>query len=274
MKKIIFFGTSEFAVPILESLIKNFEIVEVVTAVDKPAGRKKLLLSSPVKKTAQKLALRIYQPDNIKDQTVIKHIKTQQPDLLLSASFGQIFSKRLLEIPKFGSINIHASLLPKYRGASPIQAAILSRDKESGVTIILMEENIDAGKIITQVKVRVEECENTASLSNKLSLTVAKILPQTIKDWFKGQIIPEAQKENNATYTKKLNRNDGYINWQDPPKNLEQMIRAYYPWPGVSTLYEGKILKLLPNSKIQVEGKNPISLESFQQGHPDFKLLW
>ncbi|MEK9130104.1 MAG: methionyl-tRNA formyltransferase [Patescibacteria group bacterium] len=273
---IIFIGTSDFATPILKSLIQNkINIIQVITQPDKPIGRKQKLQASPIKLVALEYNIPIFQPENIKDQKSIEIIKKAQPDLIVVAAYGQILSKEILEIPKFGCLNIHASLLPKYRGASPIQSVILNGDKETGVTLMLMDEKMDTGKIIQSVKIEIQDNNDSQILHNKLANLGAelliKILPKYIQETEKiltlwkekyqadftiGQIdstdslfvinhsLMTQQNESVATYTKILKREDGEINWTKSVQEIEQQIRAFSPWPGNFTKFKGKNCKI------------------------------
>jgi methionyl-tRNA formyltransferase len=271
--KIAFFGTGSFALPILKCLISNFEVVQVFTAPVE-TDPKKDSLPGKVKAVALEHDIPLMELKTPLGTEVVAQLVNQEVELTVLASFGLILPSLILKTPAYGSINVHPSLLPKYRGPSPIQSSIMSGDKETGVTVILMEEKVDAGKIIAQIKTKISESDTSESLTNKLSQNISKHLPEVLSDWLIGKVKPRKQDNRKATYTKKLLKKSGFIDWQKPPDNLNRRIRAYYPWPTVWTLYRGKILKILPNSTVQLEGKRPISLKSFYQGHPDFKLSW
>jgi len=211
--KIIFMGTPEFGAIILEGLIKaNYKLVLVITAPDKPVGRKQILTPSPVKVVAQKYKIPILQPEKI--QEAIAEIRATSPGLVIVAAYGQILPKEILDIPKYGCLNFHPSLLPKYRGPSPIQYAILNGEKKTGVTIMLMNEKMDHGPILAQSALIVEEDETGQSLHNKLANLGARLLMETIPKWQKGMIKPQPQDEKKVTFTKILSREDGKINWK------------------------------------------------------------
>ena len=273
---IIFIGTADFAAPILQSLIKNkINVVQVITQPDKPVGRKQKLQASPIKLVALEYGIPVFQPENIKDQKNIEIIKKMQPDLIITAAYGQILSKEILEIPKFGCLNIHASLLPKYRGASPIQSAILNGDEETGITIMLMDKKMDTGKIIQSAKIEIQNNDDSQILHNKLSNLGAELLITTLLKYIQeaekilnlwkekyqknltiGQIdsinsqfiirnsLLKNQDESKATYTKILKREDGKINWTKSAREIERQIRAFYPWPGTWTILKIKNLCL------------------------------
>lgn len=235
--KIIFLGTPEFGAIILEKLAEtNFKPILVITAPDKPVGRKQILTPPPVKVIAQKYKIPILQPDKILDSKF--KIQDSKPDLIVVAAYGQILPKEILDIPKRGSLNVHPSLLPKYRGASPIQYAILNGDKKTGVTIMLMEEKMDRGPILNQRTLEIEAEETSTTLHRKLANLGAGLLMETISKWMQGMIKPHPQDDAQATYTKILTREDGKINWKKTAKDLEQEIRAFDDWPGSFTFWE------------------------------------
>jgi len=288
--KIIFFGNPDFAVSALESLVKGqYQIVGVITSPDKPAGRKQIITPPPVKVSAQKLGLEVYQPEDKTELSGI--IKKLQPDLAVVAAFGMIFPKEILTIPKYGFINLHPSLLPKYRGPTPIQTAILNGDEQTGVTLYLMDEETDHGPILAQRELEIHNTDYLL-LSTKLAEMGAELLIETLPKYIEGKITPppaspgEAwraglpQDESRATYTKKFKTEDAYIEPVDLEKaeqeggqialEIDRKIRALNPEPGVFTLspLKGglKRIKLLAAkiadgklkiTKIQVEGKKP-----------------
>jgi methionyl-tRNA formyltransferase len=278
--KIIFFGTSEFGAVILEKLIKNgYRPILVVTAPDKPAGRKQILSSPPVKITAQNYNIPVFQPENVGNLKL--KIKNLMPDLIIAAAYGQIIPQKIVELPGQGSLNVHPSLLPKYRGPSPIQTAILNGDKETGATIIMMTPRIDAGPILAQKKTIIGANETAKELQNRLANLAGELLIDVLPDWTAGRIKLRAQEEKKATYTKILKKEDGEIDWKKTPEEIERQIRAFYPWPGSYTIIDNKRIKILKAQigkkqkkpclaikELQVEGKKPISFEDFKKGYP------
>ncbi len=205
----------------------------------------------------------------------------KEADLGIVAAYGKILRKEELNAPEYGFINVHPSLLPKYRGPSPIQQAILNGDKNSGITIIKMDEKMDHGTIIYQEALELSEYDNFDTLSKKMFLEAAEVLPQIIRDFIAGKITPKAQDETKATYCNLLTRDSGYFDINSPPspEQLDRMIRAYYPWPGVWTRFrpagssgQAKIVKFHPGGKIQMEGKKVLSRSDFLNGYPDFPL--
>jgi methionyl-tRNA formyltransferase len=235
--KIIFWGTSEFAVPSLEALFKNpeIELAAIITEPDKRAGRKLELKKSPVKIFAEEKKLKLFQPENLKDKEFLRELKKTKTDVAVLAAYGRKIPIEILKIPKKGFLNLHPSLLPKYRGPSPIQTAILNNDKEIGVSIIILDEKIDHGPILAQKKLKIEEDETAPQLSEKLAKLGAKLLIQTIKKYNEGRIIPQPQNDEKATYTKLFSRADGKIDWKNSAKKIERMVRAFYPWPSAWT---------------------------------------
>jgi len=267
--KIIFIGTPEFAAIVLEKLYQeNLNPQLVITSSDKPVGRKGIITAPPVKDLAQKHKAEILQPKKISD--IKDKISAFNPDLIIVVAYKQILPKDILSIPKFGCLNIHPSLLPKYRGPSPIQYAILEGEKETGVSIILMDEKIDHGKIVSSIKHQISSSDNYKELSEKLSNLGANLLIETIPDWIKGKIKPIPQDESRATYTKIIKKEDGKINWEDSAQKIERKVRAFYPWPsafaflkeessseGVKTLkiLEAEVLEQTKNGPFGVPGK-------------------
>jgi methionyl-tRNA formyltransferase len=262
--KIIFIGTPKYGAIVLEGLIKGgYRPVLAVTVPDKPKGRKQILTPPPVKVVARKYGIPVEQPERIESRVprqrseakedgkaVFAHLKLKiknlKPDLGILAAYGQIIPKDILDIPKFGFLNIHPSLLPKYRGPSPIQFTILNGEKKSGVTIILMDEKIDHGPIISQKSLEIKEQETAETLHDKLAQLGAYLLLKTVPKLVKGLIKPKEQDDAQATFTKILFKEDGKIDWKKPVELLEREIRAFYPWPGSYIIWEnkGKLIKI------------------------------
>jgi len=242
---IVFFGTSKFAIPALRGLFESkYEIATVITQPAKPAGRKQAPLPSPVELWAKEHNLKIEYCLPAGDPPKGKKLKISQTDIFIVASYGKIIPKEILDIPKYGCLNIHPSLLPKYRGASPIQAAILNGDAETGVTIIKMDEKMDHGPVLGNVKFQMSNVKiNYKELHDKLAETGANLLIKTLPKYIAGEIKQEAQDEAQATFTKIITKDDGKINWQDPAEKIERMIRAYEEWPIAWTTLDGKRLK-------------------------------
>lgn len=238
--RILFMGTSDFGIPVLETikLLSGFSIIGCVTAPDRPAGRKQILTSSPIKLWAQQNTTPVIQPERIKNPSSILEIKKLNPDLIIVAAYGQIIPKEILEIPKHGALNIHPSLLPRWRGASPIQYAILEGDKKTGVTLILMDKEIDHGPIVAKEEVLLSGRETYGELFKSLQNVAAKLIEKTLSLWCQNKIRPIPQNDGDATYTAILTREDGKLNWAKNAEELERQVRAFDPWPGNFTLWE------------------------------------
>ena len=284
--KIIFIGTSEFAIPALKSLLKNnYNIITVITSPDKPIGRKQEITATPVKCIAEEYNLPILQPEKILD--IKSEITNLKPDLIIVSSYGKIIPKSILDIPPLECLNIHPSLLPKYRGSSPIQTVILNGDKITGITIILMDEKMDHGPIISQIKIDIEPNENYQNLEKKLSKESGNFLIKTLSQYLSSKIKPQKQDESKATYTKILSREQGKIDLNKSAKEIERMTRAFYPWPGTWFYLNKKRIKIIKartSTKtgktsiktgkdflileiVQPEGKKPMTGEEFFRGY-------
>lgn len=273
--KIVFFGTPNLAIPILKTLCDNYEVSAVVTAPDKPKGRKKELTPSAIASAYESYLanpnqdFNILKPERI-DQEFVEEMRKLSPDMFVVAAYGGILPQHLLEIPKHGALNVHPSLLPKYRGASPIQSAILSGDLVTGVTFIKMDEQMDHGPIIDQFKESINPHDTFETLGNRLFEKATEKLPEAMNTLAHNQT-GKIQDENEATFCKILTKEDGFIDLDQAlsPAQIERMIRAFYPWPGVWTKWNGKIIKFYPSEVIQIEGKNPVPIHTFINGYPD-----
>ena len=244
--RIIFMGTPEFAVPALEKLIDGgYEVAVVYTQPDKAAGRGRVVEEPPVKKAALRHNLTVLQPENFKSAETKRQLLELKPDTIVVAAFGQILPRSVLEIPAFGCINIHPSLLPKYRGVAPVPAAILNGEEFTGVSIMLMDKGIDTGPVLTSVHVPVLQQDTTETLMQKLANTSAQLLLDTLPGWFRKEITPQLQNNGEATYTKMLTKEAGEIDWKLPAVQIWRQVRAYQPWPGSYTRWQGKQLKIL-----------------------------
>jgi methionyl-tRNA formyltransferase len=283
---IIFFGTPAFVTPILEELHNKFIVVGIVTSPDNIEGRKKILTPSPVKQWSNDHGTSevILTPEQFNNKT-LQQLKDLKPDMFVVAAYGKILPREVLSIPKYGSVNIHPSLLPKYRGPSPIQTAILNDDEETGVTIIKMDEEVDHGPILAQWSVQISTTDTFESLHTALFQQTAAKLPAIIADYREGKITPAVQNDAEATYCLKITREDGFIDLNKPVDRslVDRKIRAFYPWPTAwirldkdygGQAKKGAILKLLPGGKIQLEGKNTVSKKDFLNGYPQSKELF
>jgi methionyl-tRNA formyltransferase len=316
MLRIIYMGTPQFAVPPLEALIEHaalgkllpdgYEIVTVITRTDKPAGRGKAIVYSPVKQAAIAHGIPVWQPGSLKKPENIEKLAAYKADLYIVAAFGQILPQAVLDQPRYGTLNIHASLLPKYRGVSPISEAILQGDAETGVTIMLLDAGVDTGPILLARSIPIAADETTGSLADKLSRLGAAALLETIPLWIQGRITPQPQDERRASHTHMLRKEDGEISWERPAAVLAREVRAYSPWPGSYTHWRGRLLKIiaahaqalepgeevtpgtvtlrkeaghevlaivtssgiLEVNRLQLEGKRAMSAEEFLRGYP------
>ena len=244
--RVVFMGTPDFAVGTLEALIaEGHEIRAVVTQPDKPKGRGKTLMPTPVKEVALKHEIPVLQPVKVREPEFVEQLRTMEPDVIVVAAFGQIISRDLLELPKYGCINVHASLLPAYRGAAPIQWAVINGDRESGVTIMRMNEGLDTGDMIDKVVVPLAEDETGGSLFEKLSHAGARLCVKVLEDLESGRAVCTPQPEESTTaYAAMITKKMGEICWQRPAEEIEQLIRGLNPWPSAYTYLDNKSLKL------------------------------
>jgi len=255
--KIVFMGTPEFALPSLNALLeRGYSIPLVITQPDKPAGRGKRLKSPPVKEFAVKHGLEVIQPKTLKDESLIKRIKDVSPDFIVVVAYGKIIPKEILSIPKFCVLNVHASLLPKYRGASPIQSALLNGEKETGVTIMKVNEKLDSGEIFAQKRVPIRESDNAKTLHDKLSVIGAELLVKVISEIVSGKAKPTPQDESKATYCRQISKEEGRIDWSLKAETIFNMVRAFYPWPSAYTSFRGKQLKILEVRVVECDEKD------------------
>src|SRR5271155_2162902 len=231
--RIIFIGTGEIGLPALQALTKAPEhhVLAVVTQPDRPVGRQLKLAASPIKEAAFKLHLKIYQPEKIGSATSVSQLKYLKPDLIVVAAYGQILTREILNLPKYGCLNIHASLLPKYRGASPIHAAIAAGERQSGVTIMWMDEGLDTGDILLQETITLRRHETAESLHDRLAKIGADVLMKALPLVETGEAPRVKQDKAKATLTKKLKKEDGHISWDRPQMEIDAHIRAMTPWP-------------------------------------------
>lgn len=298
MIKVIFFGTPEFAEQSLAELEKNsnIKIEAVITQPDKPAGRKNKLTAPPIKALAEKLNIKVHQPKDKNE--LLQVLKLYKSDFFVVIAYGMILPNEILKMPKYSSINVHASLLPKYRGASPIQEALLNGDEETGISIMAMDEKLDHGKVFIIKRIEINSNDNFETLSQKMSKQSAEILPHILQDIADNILKPIAQDEAHIkpSYCRKIKKNDGRINWNKKAKDILNMIRAYTPWPSAYTTINNKKLKIIeadisseqiePGNivieqkimkigtsegslipkKVQLEGKNTIKIEDFING--------
>jgi methionyl-tRNA formyltransferase len=251
--RVVFMGSPEFALPPLSALTKNYQVVGVVTQPDRVAGRGRELKAPPVKTLALELNIPIMQPEKLKQPEALEQLRAWNPDLVVVAAFGQILKKAVLEMPRYGCINVHASLLPRWRGAAPINAAILAGDEETGVTIMQMDVGLDAGATLAMKKIRLLPDATTGSVLQELSRLGANLLIETLPDYLSGKLIPQPQSNEGATYAPMLKKEDGLLDFTRPAIELERRVRAMNPWPSAWFLWNGNPLKVLRASALSGE---------------------
>ncbi|MDD5342691.1 MAG: methionyl-tRNA formyltransferase [Patescibacteria group bacterium] len=247
--RIIFFGTPEIAVPFLVALVKSkFNIIAVVTQPDRPAGRNNVLTPSPVKSIALSHRLPVLQFSTLKSVEVFNSLKSLKPDLFIVMAFGLLFPQKILDLTPLGCLNIHPSLLPKYRGASPIQSQILSGEKLSGLTIMKMDAGLDSGPVLEIMEFPLDNFETSITLTQKITKLGPDFLIETLKNYLDGKIIARPQDKSQATITKIIEKADGRIDWSKPVEEIERQIRAYQPWPGSYTFWDNLKIEIIKAS--------------------------
>ena len=302
-ERLVFMGTPPFAVPSLEALARDHEVAAVVTQPDRPARRGRKVTPCAVKKAALELGLPVVQPASLREGEAVAELTRLAPTVMVVAAYGQILRPQVLAIPPAGVLNVHPSLLPKYRGASPIAGALLAGEQQTGVTIMLMDEGMDTGPILSQRTVDIDPQDTTGSLGERLAGLGAELLAEVLPAWLEGRIEAQAQDDAQATYTKPISKGDGVIDWSLPAIDIWHRVRAYNPRPGARTWWKGDQLKVmrarpLPNWKgegkpagvvqldsgvavatgegallleeIQLAGKRAMLVEDFVRGHRDF----
>ena len=252
MKKIVFMGTPDFAVPVLQQIIKDgYDVIAVVTQPDRPKGRKKVLTPPPVKVEAEKHQIPVYQPEKIKETEEYERITALKPDLIVTAAFGQILPKPLLDAPEYGCINVHASLLPKLRGGAPIHYSIIQGHEKTGVTIMYMVEKLDAGDMLTHVEVKIEENDHVGTLHDKLSAAGSHLLSETLPQLFDKSIVAVGQNHEEATFASNIKREQEKIVWNKSGEEIYNHIRGLHPWPVAYTTMEGQVMKVWWGVKVE-----------------------
>jgi methionyl-tRNA formyltransferase len=244
MTKVVFMGSPDFALPSLRALAKQYEVVGVVTQPDRASGRGREVKMSPVKTLAQELDLPLMQPEKLRTPEAMDQLRAWAPDLIVVAAFGQILKKDVLTLPRYGCINVHASLLPRWRGAAPINAAILAGDDKTGVTIMQMDVGLDTGPMLAQKSIRLTRDDTAGSVFRALSTLGADLLIDTLPRWIAGEIQPQQQDDTLATYAPMLKKEAGKLDFTRDVNELERLIRAFNPWPGAYMEFDGAILKV------------------------------
>jgi len=299
--RIVFFGTPSFALPSLETLTRGSdEVVAVVTQPDREKGRGRKVIASPVKEVALQKGLSVLQPEKVKEVSFQEKLRGFGADLFVVAAYGQILPKTLLMLPKYGAMNIHASLLPKYRGSAPVAWAILNGEKKTGITTMLMDEGMDTGDILLQSEIPIHEDETTETLHHRLASLGAQVLSETLEKMKRGEIHPMPQDHSQATYAPMLKKEDGQIDWTKGAEEIDRQVRAFHPWPGAYTEWQGQMLKIYQGEvrkgkatgkagtvlwvgtdlieietgkdsyllkEVQLEGKRRMSVRDFLSGH-------
>jgi methionyl-tRNA formyltransferase len=292
-------GTPQFAVPSLRALAEaGHELVGVVTRTDKPAGRGRGVAAPPVKIAALEMGLSVYQPKRARDPQFVETLRGLNAEAVVVAAYGQILPKEILELPRYGCINVHASLLPAYRGAAPINWAIIHGDVETGVTIMRMDEGMDTGGVLAQESMPIDPIDTAGSLTEKLSTLGARLVAKTLPLVAAGSLVPVAQDGSKATAAPLLKKEDGLIDWTLPAPEIHNRVRGFTPWPGAFTFLDGRIIKVLSSTPrsgsgepgklyaedmnslsvgtgsglldiitIQPEGKKPMTAAEFLRGH-------
>lgn len=296
-------GTPDISADIFEALLQNdYNIISAYTQPDKKVGRKQVIQKSPVKMLAEKNDIPVYDPRKL-DEVAIAQLREQKPDLIILIAYGKILPPAVLDAPRLGAVNIHPSLLPKFRGPSPIQNALLTGEKITGTTIMLMDANMDTGEILKQAEVGIAATETYAELEKKLTRLSIETLLDTLPKWLAGEIVPQKQDDSMATYCKMIKKEDGQIDWNDSAQIIFNTYRAFSAWPGIFTLWNGKRLKLnnikfaatdiasrqngevfaidniisiqtnsgaIELTEVQLEGKPNTKITDFINGHKDF----
>ena len=242
--RVVFMGTPDFSVPALERIATEHEVVAVVTQKDKPKGRGQSVGYTPVKESALKLNIPIYQPDKVKEESFVEELRELNPDVIVVIAFGQILSNDILTLPKYGCINVHASLLPKYRGAAPIQWAVIDGEEKSGVCTMKMDEGLDTGDIIDVDEITLDPKETGGSLFDKLSKLGGELILKTLQNLEFGKATFIKQDDSKSTYAKKMTKELGHIDFTKDAESIERLIRGLNPWPSAFTYLDGKVMKI------------------------------
>lgn len=260
--KVVFMGTPDFAVGALEAIVQaGHEVVAVVTQPDKPKGRGKEVQMTPVKQCALKYEIPVFQPKKIKEPECVEQLRTYEADIFVVAAFGQILSKEILTMPPYGCVNIHASLLPKYRGAAPIQWVILNGEKETGITIMQMDIGIDTGDMLLKCVVPIDEKETGETLHDKLREAGAGLIVEALVKIEKGELIPQKQDEAQASHVGMLQKSLGHIDWSKEAVVIERLVRGLNSWPSAYTYYNQKTLKIWESELVGEEESAKICVE-------------
>ena len=306
--RILFFGTPAFAVPVLQALLDGgHQVVAVATQPDRPSGRGRARGASPVKRAAQELGLPVLQPPSWRGEGAVAQVAALAPEAMVVAAYGRMLPPRLLRVPPLGTLNVHPSLLPRYRGPSPVAAAVLAGDEATGVSVMLIDEGMDTGPVLAQAEEPIRPQDTAETLTARLFRRGASLLAATLGPWERGEVQPQPQDDAQAAYTRPLRREDGEVDFHQPAERLWRQVRAYAPWPGTHTAWNGRRLKLLdvvplpasgaaaqpgevvslpPSApapvgvatgdgvlgllRVQIEGRQPVAARDFLAGHAAF----
>ncbi|HEY9527670.1 MAG TPA: methionyl-tRNA formyltransferase [Anaerolineales bacterium] len=244
MTRVVFMGSPDFALPILKALAGAYDVVGVVTQPDRASGRGRELKAPPVKTLALELGIPVMQPERLRLPEAMEQLRAWTPELIVVAAFGQILRKDVLELPRYGSINVHASLLPRWRGAAPINAAVLHGDEETGVTIMQMDVGLDTGPMLSQRSMRLNREDTAGSVFERLSTLGADLLLETLPDYLTGKLTPVPQPDEGVTYAPMLKKEEGRLDFSQDVYELERRVRAFNPWPGAFMEFDGALLKI------------------------------
>ena len=296
-------GTPEFAVPSLQALLETQNVVGVVTQPDRPAGRGRVLTPSPVKLLAEEAGIPVYQPRSLRPLEAAELLREWQPEAIVVAAFGQILRPHVLDLPPLGCVNVHASLLPRWRGASPIQHALLAGDATTGITLMRMDEGLDTGPMFVQQALEIGPGDTAATLHDRLAVLGAEMVVHYLDEILNGRLAPQPQDETLATYAPMIDKENGRLDWTRTSSELDRQVRAMSPWPGAFTTWDGQMFKILEASplsgkkagkepgqvfaagrqvavqtgdgalaieRLQLAGKNALDASDFMRGRPEF----
>ncbi len=295
---VVFMGSAPFSLPTLKALVEEEEVLAVVTQPDRPRGRGLKPSATPVKEWAKGRGIPVLQPEDLGGE-LVEELRHLRPEVVVVAAYGKILPKEVLKIPPLGCINVHPSLLPKYRGAAPVNWAIIRGERETGVTTFLMDEGMDSGPVLLQRRVEIHEDETAPELLARLADLGGELLLETIRRWRKGELVPQPQRDEEATYAPRLERSHGLIDWKRKAGEIKNLVRGLQPWPSAYTFLKGKLLKVfrarlgdgsrgepgevvslrggievacgegsLVITELQLEGRRRMSAEEFLRGHP------
>ncbi|MFN8565687.1 MAG: methionyl-tRNA formyltransferase [Anaerolineae bacterium] len=300
MADVVFMGTPDFAVPALKRLIAHHNVIGVVTQPDRPAGRGKQVQVSPVKQVALNAGIPVFQPEKLRRPEAVETLRQWQPDVYVVAAFGQILPQAVLDLPPHGSVNVHASLLPRWRGAAPIQAVIRAGDRETGITIMVMDAGLDTGPILRQGAITLAPDETGQSLHDRLAELGGDLLIETLPGYLDGSILPQPQDDSRVTLAPRIQKDEGHIDWTQTAVQIERTVRAFTPWPGTFAFWNDQQIKILsghvlPGSaepgrvvrigegaaigtdaqlyapeRLQLQGRKPVTLAEFLRGYDHF----